>query len=260
MSLLSERALRRAFRQCARREPVPGADGMTWRQVRLDSTHLLAMLARQLAGGTWRPGPLRETRIRSGTGEAVIAQVPPVLDRLVHRAMRNALEPLLDPAFPDWVAGFRPHRTRITALRQADIHRRAGSRWAARVDVAAVSEGTGVEEVIGRLADYVHDDAFLARLRTALAAMASPLAPGSCLAPMLIDLRLSHVDRLIVGLRVVRFADSYVALAGTESEAQDAVHAITAALQSQRLHPTETTGSVRADFTVEDLFLIGANR
>ncbi|WP_297537995.1 reverse transcriptase domain-containing protein [Amycolatopsis sp.] len=258
MPLLSEQHLRKALRQGGRRGSSSGADGMTWASLRREASGLLPLLAHQLVDGTWQPGPLREIEIPTYTGKRMPTFVPPVLDRLVHRAMRNAIEPILEArAFQDWVSGFRPHRNRITALRQAAEYRHAGYRWVADLDVASVSLGATVDEAINWAAEHIHDGTFLARLRTALAAMPEPIAPGSGLAPMLINLRLSQVDRSVGGLRVVRFADNYAVFARTQQEAEEAFWAISDALLRMRLRPNETKSRIRADANVEDLFLIG---
>jgi RNA-directed DNA polymerase len=258
MPLLSEPCLRRALRQCGRRASAPGADGMTWGQLRRQASILLPCLAGQLADGTWQPGQVRDVVMPTYTGKQMHTFIPPVLDRLVHRTLRNAIEPVLEArAFRDWVSGFRPRRNRITSLRQAAVHHQAGFRWVADLDVATVSEGATVEEVIDWHAEHIHDGTFLARLRTALAAMPSPIAPGSGLAPMLINLRLSQVDKKLSGLRVVRFADNYAAFARTREEAQEAFYTISDALLLLRLRPNETKSRIRDDANVEDLFLIG---
>jgi RNA-directed DNA polymerase len=226
---------------------------MTWAQLRRHSSTLLPRLAAQLADGTWQPGSVRDVAMPTYTGKQMHTFIPPVLDRLVHRALRNAIEPVLEArAFHDWVSGFRPRRNRITSLRQAAVYHQAGFRWMADLDVASVSE-----EVIDWHAEHIHDGTFLALVRTALAAMPSPIAPGSGLAPMLINLRLSQVDKKLSGLRVVRFADNYVAFARTREEAQEAFYTISDALLLLRLRPNETKSRIRDDANVEDLFLIG---
>lgn len=231
---------------------------MTWGQLRRHANTVLPHLVTQLADGTWQPGAVRDVAMPTYTGKQMHTFIPPVLDRLVHRALRNAIEPVLEAcAFQDWVSGFRPRRNRITSLRQAAIHHQAGFRWVADLDVASVSEGATVEEVIDWHAEHIHDGTFLALVRTALAAMPHPIAPGSGLAPMLINLRLSQVDKKLAGLRIVRFADNYVAFARTREEAQEAFYAISDALQLLRLRPNETKSRIREDANVEDLFLIG---
>jgi hypothetical protein len=94
-------------------------------------------------------------------------------------------------------------------------------------------------------------------VRTALAAMPYPIAPGSGLAPLLINLRLSRSDALLGGLRVVRFADNYAAFAADETEAHAAFTVIAEALARFGLRPNESKSRVRARANVEDLFLIG---
>ncbi|MGH3908492.1 MAG: reverse transcriptase domain-containing protein [Pseudonocardiaceae bacterium] len=258
MPLLSEKHLRLALRQCGHRASAPGGDRMTWAALRRDALRLLPLLAAQLAEGTWQPGAFRPVSILTYTGKQFLAAVPPVRDRLVQRAMRNAMEPIFEArAFAAWVSGFRPRRNRISALRQATVHVDAGYRWVADVDVASVSEGATVEDVIGWIARYVHDGTFLARVRTALAVLPSPIAPGSGLAPLLINLRLSQVDSELAGLPVVRFADNYCAFARTRSEAVEAFARIGEALARQRLKPNAAKSRLREDVCVEDLFLIG---
>ncbi|MFF0147003.1 reverse transcriptase family protein [Amycolatopsis sulphurea] len=231
---------------------------MTWGDLRREAQTVLPQLAIELAEGTWQPGPVRDVPLSTYTGKQIHAFVPTVRDRLVHRALRNAIEPILEArAFRGWVSGFRPRRNRITSLRQAAMYHQAGFRWAADLDVASVSAGAIVDEVIDWHAEHIHDGALLARLRTALAAMPSPIAPGSGLAPMLINLRLSQVDKRVSGLRVVRFADNYVAFAGAREEAHEAFYAISDALLTLRLCPNEIKSRIREDVNVEDLFLIG---
>lgn len=231
---------------------------MTWAALRRDASQLLPRLADQLADGSWQPGALRPVLIPTYTGKQLPAAIPPVVDRLVHRAMRNALEPIFEArTFADWVYGFRPRRNRISALRRAAAHVDAGHWWVADIDVASVSEGATVEEVIGWIARYVHDGTFLVRIRTALAALPFPIAPGSGLAPLLINLRLSQVDRELDDLRVVRFADNYCAFTRSRTEAREAFVRISGALAHQRLEPNAAKSRLRKDTCVEDLFLIG---
>jgi RNA-directed DNA polymerase len=258
MPLLAEPCLRRALRQCGRHASAPGADGMTWAQLRREASTLLPCLAARLTDGSWRPGLVRDVVMPTYTGKQMHTFIPSVLDRLVHRALRNVIEPVLEArAFRDWVSGFRPRRNRITSLRQAAIHHQAGFRWVADLDVATVSEGATLDEVVDWHAEHIHDGTFLTLLRTALAAMPSPIAPGSGLAPMLINLRLSQADKRLAGLRVVRFADNYAAFARTHEEAQEAFYTISDALLLLRLRPNETKSRIRDDVNVEDLFLIG---
>jgi RNA-directed DNA polymerase len=248
-----------AARACMRRSSGPGLDGVTWADYREGLRHRLAALAGRLGDGTWSPSPLREVEITSYTGKVFTAVIPTVEDRIVHRAMRHALDPILDRrVLREWVSAYRPGRNRITALRQADAYVTSGQCWLADIDVAGASAGGTTEQFVEWLAAYVTDGSFLAMFRRAVAGLPSPLAPGSGLWPVLFHLRLSQVDAILDGRAVVRFADNYIAFTGSQDEAVRAYDAITSALSVVGLHPNARKSSIRPPHhaNTEDLFLI----
>lgn len=230
---------------------------MTWAAYRRGMTTRIRKLSAALREGSWRPGPLRTVWLTTFTGKQFAAVVPTVEDRIVHRAMRAVIEPILERrAFADWVAGYRPGRNRLTALRIAMRHLDHGLTAVADLDVAAVSAGASADEVTDWLAEHVQDGTFLSRFRQALAALPEPLAPGSGLAPLLLNLRLSRVDTRLNDLAVVRFADNYCAFTATETEARLAFTHITGALRAEGLRPQPRKSQVRLRANAEDLFLI----
>lgn len=248
-----------AARSCMRRASSPGADGVSWGAYRRGLRDRLAQLGQRLRRGVWEPGPVREVAITAYTGKVFAAVVPTVEDRIVHRAMRAALEPILEArVLADWVSGFRPARNRITALRQADAHLAAGRRWVADIDVAGASEGATVDEVVTWLAEYVSDGSFLAVFRRALTGLPTPLVPGSGVWPVLFHLRLSQVDAHLGGLAVVRFADNYAAFASNAGAAELAYGRVTQALATVGLSPNHRKSGLRPPHLAnpEDLFLI----
>lgn len=257
MPFLSERHLAVALRQCGRRRSSPGADGVTWADYRRAAAVRIPMLARALREGTWRPGPLRANPFITYTGKELPCVIPTVEDRLVHRTLRNAAEPVLEAyAFADWVSGYRPDRSRMTALRQAMAYIAQGFTWVADADVKGVSDGSDPEEVISWLAAHIHDGTFLDRFRTALSGLPSPLAPGTGLTPLLINVRLSRADRLLAGLRVIRFADNFCAFAASRTEAVTAMRRIRDALAAIGMTISPEKSRIRRGACVEDLFLI----
>lgn len=249
--------LYRAARACMRRGSAPGADGVTWREYRHELKPNLAKLSELLRSGQWRPGPLRVVTIASYTGKQFAIHIPTAADRIVHQAMHTAIEPILESAaFSPWVAGYRPGRNRIDAVRAAALHVADGLGAVADIDVARASAGSSAAEATEWLAEYVHDGAFLALFRTALSGLPEPLAPGSGLAPLLINLRLSRVDRRLDGLAIVRFADNYCAFTPDADAADLAFERVAAALRAEELAPHPTKSRIRIGANPEDLFLI----
>lgn len=257
--LVNVRHLTAAARLCMRRASAPGVDGLTWASYRRGLRDRLTALAEQLRVGDWTPDPVREVAITSFTGKVFTAAIPTVEDRIVHRAMRLALDPILDQrVLRDWVSAYRPGRSRITALRQADAHVGAGRAWLADVDVCGASAGGSAEQFVDWLAEYVTDGTFLAVFRRALLGLPTPLVPGSGLWPVLFHLRLSQVDAVLDGRPLVRFADNYIAFTACRAEAVEAFDAITAALALVGLRPNARKSSIRPPHLAnpEDLFLI----
>ncbi|WP_307804334.1 RNA-directed DNA polymerase (Reverse transcriptase), partial [Micromonospora echinofusca] len=248
-----------AARLCMRRAAAPGADGFTWAGYRSGLRARLGDLSDRLRTGTWEPGPLRHVEITSYTGKVFPAVIPTVEDRIVHRAMRRAVEPILEHyVLADWVSAYRPRRNRITALRQAEQHLAAGRQWVADVDVAGASTGGSTEQFVDWLAVHVADGSFLRLFRRAVEALPTPLVPGSGLWPVLFHLRLSQVDALLTDWPAVRFADNYLVFAADEPGATVAFDALTAALATVRLQPHPRKSRVRPPHqaNTEDLFLI----
>ncbi|MDG4830007.1 RNA-directed DNA polymerase (Reverse transcriptase) [Solwaraspora sp. WMMD1047] len=256
--LLDQPHLVRAARTCMRRGASPGADGLTWGQYRNGMHARLTALADRLRHRVWKPSPLRTVDLTTYTGKTFPAVIPTVEDRIVHRAMRAALEPVLERRMlADWVSGYRPGRNRITAVRQATHHVNAGKRWVADIDVAGASEGGTADQFVDWLAPHVADGSFLALFRTALDGLPTPLAPGSGLWPVLFHLRLAHVDQHL-NVPVVRFADNYTAFTPDRDAALTAYRQITDALASTGLRPNTRKSAVRPPHLAnpEDLFLI----
>jgi RNA-directed DNA polymerase len=255
--LYDEAQLRRAARDCMRRSSAPGADGVSWAAYRRGLPGRIAALSVSLREGTWQPGPLRTVEITTYAGKRFPAVILTAEDRIVHRTMRAAVEPVLEErAFPGWVSGYRPGRNRITALRAAMAHLHAGRAIVADVDVERVTAGPSTRQVTDWLAAYVADGTFLSRFRAALSVLPEPLMPGTGLSPLLINLRLSRVDTHLGGLAVVRFADNYCAFAATEIEAHAAFAVIRDALAAEGMRPNTDKSRVRAPANAEDLFLI----
>jgi RNA-directed DNA polymerase len=257
MPLVTDTArLKRAARACMRSPTAPGADGLTWCQYRAGLDDRIVGLAERLRRDTWRPGPVRVAAWPSW-GKHLAVAVPTVEDRIVHRALRHAAEPvLLHDAYPPWMFGWRPRAGRVEAVAAAAAHLAAGHRWVADLDVAAATSGADIEQTVGWLARWISDGTFLRLVRRALAALPTPLVPGSGLTPMLTNLRLASTDEHLSGMAVVRLTDNYTAFCRTRSEAEQAAALITAALATCGLTPNPAKSKVWRP-NPEDLYLAG---
>jgi hypothetical protein len=257
MPLVTDPArLKRAARSLMRHPAAPGPDGVSWAQYRSGLDARIARLAGRLRDGTWQPAPVRQVTMPSW-GKNLTLAIPDTEDRIVHRALRLAAEPVLcRDAYPPWMYGWRPRAGRVEAVAAASALLRAGHRWVADLDVAAVTSGVGPEETVGWLARWIADGSYLALARRIITSLPAPLAPGSGLSPMLTNLRLTRADEQLAGLRIIRLTDNYTAFCDTPATARDAARTITVALAACGLAPSPAKSKVWTP-NPEDLYLAG---
>jgi RNA-directed DNA polymerase len=254
--LCDPRHLKRAARRCMRRSSSPGADGLSWARYRRDLDVRLADLAARLRADEWRPPPANVVFGQSYTAKRFRFVVPTVEERVVHRALRDCVEPVIEAnALADAVHGYRPRRNRVTAVRHAAALLDRGP-VVLDVDVASVSAGGTVDTVIDSLAYLIADGELLTRVRHVLNALPEPLTPGTGLAPLLVNLRLTPVDAALAGFAFVRFADNFCVFCADDQHAADASACVTDALTAEGLAPAPAKSRVRHRPNPEDLFLI----
>ncbi|MGP4112310.1 RNA-directed DNA polymerase [Streptomyces sp. 4N509B] len=248
--------LKRAARQCMGRAGAPGADHVSWRAYRERLDDNLHALARALRDGSWTPSPPR-TVSWTGWGKRLTVVVPVVEDRIVHRALRNAAEPVLErDAYPPWLYGWRPRAGRPHAVAAAAAHLAAGRPWVVDIDIAAATAGAELDATVDGVAVHIQDGTYLRLLRRALAALPTPLTPGSGLTPMLTNLRLVPVDAQLHHLAVVRLTDNYTVFSPTPTAAADAWDLLVAALAEHALAPNRAKSRIWRP-NPEDLYAAG---
>jgi RNA-directed DNA polymerase len=258
MPLVTDPArLKRAARQLMRRCGSPGVDAVTWAQYRNGLDARITALAGRLRDGTWTPGPVRPLVIPSW-GKTLPLAIPAAEDRIVHRAVRTAAEPVLimTGAYPPWMYGWRPRAGRVEALTAAAAHLAVGRTWVADLDVAAATSGATPEEAMSWIARWISDGSFLRLIRLVTASLPAPLSPGRGLTPMLTNLRLARADEQLGGVAVIRFTDNYTAFCRSRGEAEEAAARITAALAASGLRPNTAKSKIWRP-NPEDLYLAG---
>ena len=211
--------LNRAFTRVVANKGAPGVDGMTVDQLGdWASTHKEAMIA-ALLDGSYRPQPVRGVEIPKPGGGMRQLGIPTVVDRLVQQAIRQVLEPLLDPTFSASSFGFRPGRGPHDALRQACQYVQEGRSIVVDIDLEKFFDRVNHDILMARLARRVGDKRLLRIVRRFLeAGMMSEgvvisreegTPQGGPLSPLLANLLLDDLDKELErrGHRFCRYAD-----------------------------------------------------
>jgi CRISPR-associated protein Cas1 len=229
--IAAEPALLAGWRRVRRNRGGPGGDGQTpWQFAqRLEAN--VCRLARELAGGCYRPGPLRVSAITKPDGTTRTLAVPSVRDRVAQSSAALALAPIIDAGMSPASFAYRPGLSIEQAAALVTVYRLRGFRWVVDGDIAEFFASILHAPLLDLLEQIVgcrRTRALVALWLDGFSRTGRGLPQGSPLSPLLSNLVLSPVDRLIDGKRVrlVRYADDFLLMTRTREEAEAAAERI----------------------------------
>lgn len=231
----TRQSLSRAWEVVLRRDLADGvlADGVA--RFGEDVQANLFQLAAEIQGGTYVPQDLFEVRIPKDESETRVIHVPAVRDRVVARAILDAVTPIVDPHLGSVSFGYRPGLGVSDAIRALVDLREEGLGWVLRTDVHDCFPSLPVARARLLLARLVRDDELLAVVDLLIHRQArrpggrrtgvEGAAQGCALSPLLANLVLVALDEALVhrGHPVVRYADDVVVVGGSQSQVAQAL-------------------------------------
>ncbi len=251
----SPRNLRAAFAKVKANRGGPGADHQTIEMFEFHVEKNLQHLSGQLRDGCYRPQAIRRVWIPKpdGRSERPLG-IPTVRDRVAQAALRQVLEPIFERDFAERSYGFRPNRSCKDALRQVDGLLKAGYTWVVDADLKSYFDTIPHASLMARLRAKVADGRVLALIEAYLKQEVMETAgawtpergspQGAVISPLLSNVYLDPLDHALAeaGIEMVRYADDFVLLCRSESQARAALErvrqwALSAGLQ---LHPEKT--------------------
>lgn len=230
---LSPDALRSAWERVRENQGSPGLDGVTIEEFERGLPHGLDALREALLTDSYEAVPFRRALLPKPEGGERPIDIPTVADRIVQQALAAALTELFEPSFLDCSFAYRPGRSALAALKR--VRRSIRTRcWVLHGDVEAFFERVDHQRLAELLRDKVTDDRLI---RLVLKTLRAPVADGmkllprargipqgSPLSPVLANIYLHPFDSGMTapGYDLVRYADDFVVLAGSEGECQEA--------------------------------------
>lgn len=247
--------LQSAATEVARNGGVAGADRVTIEMFMDRKEANLERLSAALQTGTYVPQAVRRTWIpKPGSNEQRPLGIPTVSDRVVQNALRHVLEPIFERDFAEHSYGFRPGRSCIDALARVEALMEAGYTYVLDADLKGYFDTIDHDILMERIEEKVSDGRVLDLLRQLLKQgiledgqtwtpeQGSP--QGSVLSPLLSNIYLNPLDHLLAerGFAMVRYADDFVVLCRSRTEAEEALELIRPWVDEARLtlHPTKT--------------------
>jgi RNA-directed DNA polymerase len=154
--------LNRAYARVKANKGAPGVDGMSVKKlggwIRLHKHELIA----SLLDGSYQPKPVRGVQIPKPGGKGVRQLgIPTVVDRLAQQAIRQVLEPILDPSFSASSYGFRPGRSAHDALAKAKEYVADGRVIVVDIDLEKFFDKVNHDILMARLGRWVGDKRML---------------------------------------------------------------------------------------------------
>jgi len=155
-----------------------------------------------------------------------------VRDKVVQTALKMVMEPIFEREFMDTSFGFRPGRGCKDALRKVERLLKAGYSWVVDADLKSYFETIGHKRLMAEVRQRIADgrvleliESFLKQqiledLRLWTPETGSP--QGAVISPLLSNIYLHEVDKAMkmAGYEMVRYADDFVILCQSQSEAE----------------------------------------
>lgn len=231
---------------------TPGEDRLTCNSIQPRLADWLSRLSEDLYHGRYQPGsPLWVDVPKSRPGQFRRLGILTIRDRVVHAAIKQVLEPVLEPFFLPCSYGFRPGRSVAGALAEAvrlldaSANNGAPLTAGASLDVATCFDTVDHQCMLAELANHTADAEMLRLVGMLLAAGGGTvrrlwrtrrvgLVQGGALSPLLCNLYLHSLDRRLTTLgqdlgdrlHALRYADNILLLAGDARTGKQGVQAV----------------------------------
>ena len=232
---ITQPLVRAAFKAVKANRGAAGIDKVSVQMFQHNLVENLSALERDLKDGSFSPLPLRRKFILKEPGKFRPLGIPAVRDRIAQEVVRRLLHPIFEPLFHDASFGFRPGRNCHQALsRVLELHDQ-GFRVVLDADIKGFFDNLSHAVIMAAVAAQVADGNILRLVEKFLRSgvmedgvfkpttIGTP--QGGVISPLLANIVLNHLDGQLAkhGYRFVRYADDFVVLCRSKTEAEEAL-------------------------------------
>lgn len=235
---ITEELMLKAFKAVRKNRGAAGIDKMTISMYEKNLSENLLSLMRELKRGLYQPAPLKRVHIPKGDNKTRPLGIPTVKCRIAQEVIRRLINSIFERRFHDNSFGFRMGRNCHQAVERSLQYVEQGCRFVVDVDIKGffdnIPHNLIMDSVAARIADGNILD-LIEKLLNSGVMEEGRITPttkgtpqGGVISPLLANIILDHLDWFLEeqGLKFVRYADDFVILCKTETEAKKALELV----------------------------------